>query len=167
MTDTHSRVRLPHATDVYSADDIARFKASGMWQDAVLTDFLTRHANERPDDIAIVAEEGSITWGELAASVDRLAAGLLDLGLRRGDIVGVQLPNRIEFVQTYLAIQRAGLHALTMLMIYREHDVRYMLGKCGARAFVVPDSYRGFDHAGMAKALAAEDGSCGAHVGGL
>ena len=153
MKSTNDR-QLTHASDVYSPEEMARFRQQGLWRDAVLTDFLSRHAADRPDTLAIVTDTGGrITWRELADSVDRLAAGFIALGLKPGDFVGIQLPNSIEFVQTYLAIQRAGLRAVTMLSIYREKDVTFMLRKCGAKAYVAFARHHGWDFADMAKRI--------------
>ncbi|MBX3093743.1 MAG: AMP-binding protein [Cryobacterium sp.] len=144
------------ASDVYDRETMQAFRESGLWRDRVLTDFLTEHAAERPDDIALVAEGERRTWRELSDAVDRIAAGFIGLGLRPGDFVGIQLPNSVEFVETYLAIQRAGLKALTMLTIYREKDGCFMLGKTNAQAYVVQADYRGFDFAAMARRVLDE-----------
>ncbi|HEY3880673.1 MAG TPA: hypothetical protein VGM12_18945, partial [Trebonia sp.] len=75
--------QINHASDVYSAQEMARFRQQGLWRDAVLTDFLTRHAADRPQSTAIVTDGGRrISWRQLADSVDRLAAGFIALGLR-------------------------------------------------------------------------------------
>jgi non-ribosomal peptide synthetase component E (peptide arylation enzyme) len=156
MKSTNHR-QITHASDVYSPAEMARFRQQGLWRDAVLTDFLSRHAADRPDRLAIVTDTGGrIAWRELADSVDRLAAGFIALGLKPGDFVGIQLPNSIEFVQTYLAIQRAGLRAVTMLSIYREKDVIFMLRKCGAKAYVAFARHHSWDFADMAKRIQPE-----------
>lgn len=143
--------RLEHASDVYSIEDMAAFRAGGAWTDTLLIDLLDRHALNMPDATAVVDESSQITWRQLTSRVNRLAAKLVDLGLQPGDFVGVQLPNRIEFVEVYLAIQRAGLRAVPMMSIYREKDVAFMLNTCRARAYVTLDSHRGFDHVEMAQ----------------
>jgi len=148
---------IRHASDVYSPQEMAGFRASGLWRDAVLTDFLSRHAAERPDAVAVVTDTGDrATWRELADAVDRLASGFIALGLEPGDFVGVQLPNSLEFVVTYLAIQRAGLRAMTMLTIYREKDVTFMLNKCGAKAYVAFAEHHRFDFEAMIGAIRSD-----------
>lgn len=143
--------RLEHASDVYSRAEIEAFRASGAWTNLLLTDLLDQHARRVPNDTAVVDETSRISWGQLASRANRLAASLVDLGLRPGDFVGVQLPNRIEFVEVYLAIMRAGLRALPMMTIYRERDVVFMLNTCGARAYIAMDSHRSFDFVEMAQ----------------
>lgn len=147
--------RLEHASDVYSPAEIAGFKSAGLWRDRLLADYLDEHARERGSATAVVAGDDRLTWSELAESVDRLAAGLVGLGLRPGDFVAIQLPNTVEFVQTYLAVQRAGLRAVTLMPIYREQDVTFMLGRCGVKAYVIPETHRGFDFVAMARSVRA------------
>lgn len=144
---------LEHASEVFSAEHMALFKESGAWTDTLMVDLLDRHAREQGDSTAIVDEMRRVTWTQLADRVDRLAAAFVDAGLKPGEFVGIQLPNRIEFIETFLAAQRCGLRALTMMMIYREKDVAFMLDKCRAVAYVTMDHYRGFDHVGMARQM--------------
>lgn len=74
-------------------------RASGHWRDVVLTDFLDRWAAERRDSIAVVDHNSmtetrtELTFGELAGRVDRIAAGLAQIGIGRGDVISFQLPN--------------------------------------------------------------------------
>lgn len=153
MSEPNRHAALEHASDVYSTTEIETFKQAGLWRDTLLTDYLDEHARRRGEETAVVAGEDRMSWTELATSVDRLAAGFVQLGLRPGDYVAIQLPNTVEFVQTYLAVQRAGLRAVTLMPLYREQDVTFMLARCKARAYVVPHTYRGFDHASLAMSL--------------
>jgi non-ribosomal peptide synthetase component E (peptide arylation enzyme) len=142
--------RLDQASDVYSMAQIGQFKADGLWLDKNVSDLLSERAAESPHAVAIVDEQRRATWAEMDDRVDRVAAGLIGLGLQPGDFIALQLPNVIEFVEAYVAAQRSGLRLLTMMTIYREKDVRFMLQKCGAKAIVVPDVHRRFDHSGLA-----------------
>jgi acyl-CoA synthetase (AMP-forming)/AMP-acid ligase II len=119
-----------------------------------VTDFLARHAAQRPRDDALVEARRRVTWAELEDRVTRLAHGLVDLGLRPGEFVGIQLPNRIEAVEAFLATQLAGLRPLTIMPIYRDRDVAHMLAKCRASALITVDEYRRHDHVAMAERLA-------------
>ncbi|MCE2481975.1 MAG: AMP-binding protein [Alphaproteobacteria bacterium] len=77
----------------YPEDRVRFFRDSGFWRDETLTDWLARHAEARPDHPAIVHGEARLTYGELALHAERLAAGLAGIGLGRGDVVALQLPN--------------------------------------------------------------------------
>lgn len=95
----------------------------------------------------------TLTYGELAFLVDRLAAGLRGAGVAPGDAVALQLPNRWEFAALTMACARIGAVLVPMMPILRERAVRDLLTRTGARVCVVPDSYRGFSPAGMLAAL--------------
>ncbi|MBY4275493.1 AMP-binding protein [Rhodococcus fascians] len=155
MSTDSSCGNLTHASDVYSNAQIAAFKQEGLWKDRLLVDYLIGHAASQGSRTAVVAGDRRITFAELADSVDRIAAGLMRMDLPSDSFVAVQLPNVVEFVQVYLAIQRAGLRAVTLMPIYREQDVTFMLGKCAAKVFVIPDTYRGFDFVEMARTVRA------------
>ena len=66
-------------------------------------------ASAHPDKVAIVGpEDTSLTFGELAARVNRLSHVLRSLGLKRGDHVSYLLPNRAEVLQVVLACFQIG-----------------------------------------------------------
>ncbi len=81
---------------------------------------------------ALVFEGSSWSWDELAAVVDRVAAGLQDEGIGRGDRVAMLIGNRPEFVFSLLAIQRLGAIAVPISIREQAPGIAYMLGQCGA-----------------------------------
>jgi benzoate-CoA ligase len=58
---------------------------------------------------ALVGEHGAITYGSLQRRVNSLATSLIDLGLRRGDLVLIKLSNSPEFATAFLAAVRLGI----------------------------------------------------------
>jgi len=141
--------KVTHPLDVYTPEEIRAFKQGGYWVDKRLVDYLEFNARTYPTKVAVVDRDRRVTWAELNARANRIAAGLIALGLAPGDFVGIQLPNWVEFLDVLLALQKAGLRAVIMQTIYRARDVVYMLNKCRARAIVIPDQFRGFDHIAM------------------
>jgi 3-phosphoshikimate 1-carboxyvinyltransferase len=115
-----------------------------------VTDQVRRWAEQRPDQPAVVECGGSQprvwTWRELDAEADRLAGALLDLGVRPGEPVAFQLPNRAEFVAISLAVLRVGAVCCPLMPIFRSREVAFALERSGARLLFVPDSFRGRDH---------------------
>src|SRR6185312_5147157 len=85
-----------------------RYYAEGLWRDDTLYTLLQRHAAERPDAFALRDAEKRLTWRELLAAVDAVAADLDAAGLKRGERVAVWLPNRVEAVIVFLACSRQG-----------------------------------------------------------
>jgi cyclohexanecarboxylate-CoA ligase len=124
----------------------------------VILEDVERHARERPGERAVV-EVGArgkireLTWGELNAESARVACALLGLGVRPGENVAFQLPNRLEFVTIALGVLRAGAVCEPLMPIFRERELSFMLGASRARVLFVPDEFRGRDHAATAHAL--------------
>ncbi|MDX6313847.1 MAG: fatty-acyl-CoA synthase [Streptomyces sp.] len=89
------------------------------------------------------------TYGELAAEVDVLALGLLELGIRKGDRVGIWSPNRAEWVITQYATARIGAILVTINPAYRAHEVEYVLNQAGIRLLVAAATHKSSDYAAM------------------
>jgi len=93
-------------------------------------------ASRAPDRKAIVSSRGTLTYAELNARANRLAATLREAGLAPGDAVALMSSNRPEFVETYAACLRAGLR-LTCLNWHLQHDeAGYIVYDCEAKAFL-------------------------------
>ena len=69
----------------------------------VVGDLFARHVQEKPDAEAIVCNGQRITWKEYDRQSDRAAQGLLNLGVKRGDRVGIYMPNWPEYLYAYRA----------------------------------------------------------------
>ena len=88
---------------------IARgYYASGAWRPDTMYTLVAGHARLRPGAYALRDSTRRITWSQLLAWVDALAADLHAAGLKRGQRVSVWLPNRIEAVVVQLACSRNG-----------------------------------------------------------
>jgi fatty-acyl-CoA synthase len=77
------------------------------------------------------------SWGELGRRVDQLAAGLLSLGLERGDRVGVWSPNNAEWTLTQFATAKAGLVLVNVNPAYRRAELEYAMNKVECRALIL------------------------------
>jgi len=133
--------------------------AQGLWRDRTINDELDACVAECPGKTALTAlrsdggEARRFTYRELAALADRMAVGLHRLGVRRNDVVAMQLPNGPSFTLLYLACSRIGAVLNPLMPIFRERELGFMLRHGEAKVLVVPRSFRGFDHAAMARAL--------------
>ena len=85
-----------------------RYYAQGLWRDHTFYTLLRKHAAERPNAPALRDATRRLTWAELHAAVDAVAADLDAAGLKRGERVAVWLPNRVEAVAVFLACSRNG-----------------------------------------------------------
>ena len=99
---------------------------------------LRRAAARWPDSAALVFDEtgDSLTFSELAARVDRMAATLAGSGIGRGDRVGIMLPNRVEWPLAWLGLARIGAVMVPVNIGYRIADAGFVVGHAGLRAVV-------------------------------
>lgn len=135
--------------------------AQGLWHDRTINDALDACVAQCPDKLALSAyrvETGTVTrftYREMAQMADRIAVGLHRLGVRQNDTVACQLPNWWQFTLTYLACSRIGAVMNPLMHIFREHELNFMLQHGEAKLLIVPQVFRGFDHAHMATGLQA------------
>nr|WP_246371959.1 AMP-binding protein [Gordonia humi] len=115
----------------------------------------------KPEHTAIVtsrrgAAPESLDYGELGRRVDRYAAALLGLGVQRGDVVTIQVANGWEGPALALATMRVGGVPNPIPIIYREHELSFMVRHARSKVLVVPDIFRGYDYAAMGSRLKAD-----------
>lgn len=109
-----------------------------MW----LTDILARNARFQPDRMALADERREITWAELAERTQRLAGGLIDLGIRHGDRVAILSTDRIDVLEAYFALAHIGApfvplnHGLTRSEIDDAVQRTYPSALIGERALL-------------------------------
>jgi fatty-acyl-CoA synthase len=111
--------------------------------------------DERP---ALISRQQGINWNwrELGAKVDAFAAGLVAMGLRPGDRIGIWAPNNAEWIVTQYATAKAGLILVNINPAYRLSELEYALNKVGCRALVTATKFRTSDYIGMINTLAPE-----------
>ncbi|MEU4286877.1 AMP-binding protein [Kribbella sp. NPDC026596] len=124
------------AVEDFPAQDPA-YRTAGLWDALTIPGQLARVVAQHNDRVAVVAAEGSITYGELDVRTDRIAAGLLRIGLRPGDRVLLQLTNRLESVVAWYALLKAALVPVATLAPHREHEIGAISRQCEARAHLV------------------------------
>ena len=98
-----------------------------------LLDYLKRHASERPDRTALIFKGRRISWRGLDDLSEAAAAGLVSLGVRRGDRVALILPTCPQWVIGQFAIWKAGGVVAALNPIYTEHELGGLLRTFGAR----------------------------------
>jgi fatty-acyl-CoA synthase len=119
---------------------------------------LDRAAAAWGDRTALISRAQGVrwTWRELRDRADAFAAGLLALGLRRGDRIGIWSLNRAEWALTQFAAARAGLVLVTINPAYRLSELEFVLNKVGCAALVTATGFKNSDYIGMVKTLAPE-----------
>jgi len=97
-----------------------------------LASTLDYHADRRPDKVVLTQLDATLTNAELHQRVNALAAGLLDLGVRRGDVVALLLHNCLEFLEVVYAVNRIGAAFLPLNVRLAPAEWEYILGNSEA-----------------------------------
>jgi len=126
-----------------------RYREKGYWRDRSLAEEFAPVFKRYAGRIAFVDRGARVTYGEVDDVSDRLALNLLEVGLAPLDRVVVQLPNVIEFVYLYFALQKIGCIPIAALATHRYLEVSQFAKLSGASACVTPDRHGDFDFAGM------------------
>ncbi|MEU5978906.1 AMP-binding protein [Streptomyces sp. NPDC047315] len=136
------------------------FRTSGWWREETILDDLRRAVARRPDKAALVCyrdgEPETLSYAELAERVDRIAVNLRRLGVRRGDVVTLQLPNSWQLVALCLACARIGAVAGPVVPVMRRREVEFMTRLTASAVYVAAGEFRGFSYARMSAEIAAD-----------
>src|ERR1700732_3904673 len=97
-----------------------------------------------------------LTFAQADRAISALAAHAVDAGLPVNSVIGIQLPNTVEFVLTVLAAYRAGLIVALLPQLWRQAELTMALNRTGARAIVTTSKIDGVRHAELAMNAAAE-----------
>lgn len=137
-------------------DAAQRYRNGGFWRDRTFLDDFADAVVAHPDKVAIVSNRtdpvascSALTYVELDRLADRFAGALLDLGVERGQVVSVQLPNDWTFTALTLAAGRIGAVINPLVPIFRERELSFILGRTESPVVIVASSFRGYDHAAM------------------
>ncbi|MGD6746909.1 (2,3-dihydroxybenzoyl)adenylate synthase [Streptomyces sp. BH106] len=143
----------------WPAEYAERYRAAGYWRGETFGGVLRERAASHPDRVALVDPAPSRrtwTYRQLDDQADRLAAGFVARGIRKGDRVVVQLPNVGEFVEVVFALFRIGALPVYALPAHRESEISYFCSFTEAVAYVIPERHAGFDHRVLASKVRAE-----------
>jgi len=123
-------------------------------------------ARQWPDQQALVSVHQGLrfTYAELNEQADRIAAGLLALGLRRGDRVGIWSPNKAEWALIQFATAKVGMILVNINPAYRVSELEYTLNKVQISALVAAQQFKSSDYVAMVETLLPE---VAAHTGAL
>ncbi len=134
---------------------IDEMNKKGLWPKKLLLDHMERWAAEQPDAVAITGINSmrgrteSISFGQLHRMARRIAIGLADLGVQKGEVISFQMPNWWEFAALHLACLHIGAISNPVMPIFRQRELSFMLDYAESKVFIAPKTFRGFDHQAM------------------
>ena len=148
---------MPDRTfDPYAPSSEERDMSEDLYGVRTIWELVERRAERSGERAMLMDGERTVTFGELHAWAERVAAGLADLGIGAGTPVSWQLPNRIETLVASLALARLGAVQNPIIPIYRSREVGFVLRQSGAQVVLHPGTWRGFDHTAMFESIVAD-----------
>jgi long-chain acyl-CoA synthetase len=98
---------------------------------------LERSAAKFPDQICTIFKGAKITYKEMNEITDRLAAGLYSLGIKKGDRVGLFIPNTPQFIMAYYALMKIGAIVVATNPLYTEREIIYQVNDAGIEVMIL------------------------------
>ena len=130
----------------YAEEDAEKYNRLRWWPGLTLGDLLDKAADVYPDKEAFVDRTSRLSFSQIREKADRLAIGLMDMGIQPMDRVLLQLPNWNEFVYTYFALQKIGAVVVLRIDRYRQYEVNHLARLTGAKAWLVPEKFKKTDY---------------------
>ena len=106
--------------------------------------------------LVVTHQKVRLSYGELHDKANRLACGLLRLGLKRGERIGIWSQNNLEWVLTQFATAKAGLVMVNINPAYRRAELEYALNKVDCRALILAPVFKSSNYLEMLGDLAPE-----------
>ncbi|HET8794994.1 MAG TPA: AMP-binding protein, partial [Arthrobacter sp.] len=121
--------------------------------DTTIGDHFERTAARFPDNDALIEAATGRRWSyaELNAEVDRLARGLLAMGVEKSDRIGIWSTNCAEWTILQYATAKVGAILVNVNPAYRSHELQFVVKQCGMRMLVVAPSDKNSDFVGMGR----------------
>jgi acyl-CoA synthetase (AMP-forming)/AMP-acid ligase II len=136
-----------------TAELIAHYEGLGYWGERTFSDILESRALQSPDREVIADEHRRITYGGLYSEVKRFAEFLRRQGVKKGDVVTLQLPNRIEFAVVFFSLELIGAVANKISADFRKTEVEYILRFSESKAYICAEEFKGFKFLDMVQEL--------------
>ncbi|MFA5183003.1 MAG: class I adenylate-forming enzyme family protein [Syntrophales bacterium] len=146
-----------------SKESIREWTEKGAWGTKTLIDYFKEHVRKMPDALCLVDPPNKealvglkperLTYGELDRAVDATAEALITRGIKKDDIIIVQLPNCWELAMLYLAITRAGALISPLPVQWRQSELEYITKMTEARAIITVEEFGGFKHKALAESI--------------
>jgi len=137
----------------YTPELVAEYTQKGYWDSISLSGLWDRNAGAHSQREAIVDSRTRLTWGEAKRWIDRMALGFIEQGIKRDELVVLQLVNSVELCLTRVACEKAGILCLPVLRTLHEKDMEYILREAGAVGVVIPDQFRGYNYIEMIETI--------------
>ena len=134
----------------------ARYRTKGYWEDNSIAHVWEAYCRQYAGRVAVIDGDTHATYADINTRATNLALNLLDLGIKPLDRLVVQLPNRIQFVYLYLALQKIGAIPVMALPAHRYLEISQFVSIAGAVGCIMPGRYREFDFRDLVRRIRRE-----------
>ena len=142
---------------------IKEYTDKGYWREETLLDDFHQNVIRFPEKIALVdplnkeeligLKPERITYHELSRAINSVATALVQKGIKKDDVIIMQIPNCWELAMLYLSIARAGAIPSPIPVQWRQKELGYIAKKTEAAAYISVDEFAKFSHEQMGKTL--------------
>ena len=137
-------------------EKLEKFYDEQVWPHMTLGEFIEDCAKKYGDKIALVDGDVELSYQELNRKACQYANGLLKAGFKKGDRIVLQLPNCHEFVIILFAMFKIGVIPVLSLPAHRKNEIKGILEKSGAKAYIAKDKHLGFSYVDMIREVREE-----------
>lgn len=137
-------------------EKLEEYYNKNVWDNSTLGDALENWSNLYKDKVAVIDGDVKISYEELNLEVKYYAKGLLEKGINKGDKVVIQLPNCLEFLIISFAMFKIGAIPIMALPAHRKTEIKGIIEKTKAKAYISKDKYLGFSYINMIKNILNE-----------
>ena len=130
----------------YAENDAEKYNQLRWWSGLTFGDILDRAADMFPDKVAFIDRESRLTYAQARDRANRLAIGLMDLGIQPTERVLLQLPNWNEFAIAFFALQKIGAIDTLLIDRYRPYEIKHFADLNGATSWILPARYKKTDY---------------------
>ncbi len=116
-----------------------------------LATMLRETALAKPDKVALILDQFKLDYKTVEALSNQVAGSLQQAGVRKGDTVGLMLPNIPQFVIAYYGILKAGAVVVPMNVLLRAPEIAFYVGDSGARVLITWEDFAGEAVKGVAE----------------
>ncbi|MDP2646428.1 MAG: AMP-binding protein [Desulfobacterales bacterium] len=138
---------------IYTKEMIAEYTRKGYWDSVTITDTWDQTAAAFPDKEAIVDVKTRLTWAQTKQWIDRFALALLELGLKKDEVMVIQLPNWAELILTQVACEKAGVICIAVPPALRHSEIEYIVRTVAAAGIIIPLEFHNFNYFKMVEAI--------------
>lgn len=137
-------------------ENLEKLYEENVWEHMTLGEFITDCAKTYKDKTAIVDGDMKLSYNELDKLSNKYANGLLKAGFKKGDKIVLQLPNCYEFIVISFAMFKIGIIPIMSLPAHRKNELKGIIEKSDAVAYISKDRYLGFSYVEMIRDIKSE-----------